>query len=265
MYIEGEIPVTTNSGNNNSGFGNGWEGLIGLALVAGLFDGGFGGGFGGGNRGGFGGYYGGGFVTNDELQMGFFRNDVSDKLDGLNYGIADATFSLNNTITNGFSNVQSALCQGFSGVNLGLTTQGYETRSAITDLGYALKDCCCTTQRAIDGVNYNIATQFGGLNNTICGATRDIIENQNANYRALHDEIVANRIEDKNAQISMLQTKLNNAELRASQQAQSSYLLNELRNGCPVNAQLVCGNQPIPVQYVNACGCNNSCCGCNNF
>ena len=57
MYIEGEIPnvVTSNGNCNNNGFGNGWEGLIGLALVASLFGGGwgFGGGFGGG-RGGYG-------------------------------------------------------------------------------------------------------------------------------------------------------------------------------------------------------------------
>ena len=262
-YIEGEIPVVTTNGNNNNGFGNGWEGLIGLALVAGLFDGGFG--FGGG-RSGFGGYYGGGFVTNDELQMGFFRNDVSDKLDGLNYGIADATFSLNNSITNGFANVQSALCQGFNGINLGITTQGYETRNAITDVGYALKDCCCQQLRASDQINYNIATQFGGLNNTICGATRDIIENQNANYRALHDEIVANKIEAKNERIAELTMQLNRADLRASQEAQNAYLLSELKP-CPKAAYVVQPSQPVTFP-TNCCGnvayanYNNNGCGC---
>ena len=42
-YFDTDLPMV--SGNNNNGFGNGWEGLIGLALVAGLF-GGWGGGFG---------------------------------------------------------------------------------------------------------------------------------------------------------------------------------------------------------------------------
>ena len=87
--------------------------------------------------------------------------------------------------------------------------------------------------------------QTNALQNTLCNSTRDIIDNQNANYRALHDEIVANRIEDKNAQ-------------------KNEYLLNQLRTGCPVNAQLVCGNTPIPVQYIGAgCGCNS--CGSYNF
>ena len=39
--------------------------------------------------------------------------------------------------------------------------------------------------------------------------TTDIIEAVNTNYRALHDEIVANRIEDKNAQIQAQQNEIN--------------------------------------------------------
>ena len=95
--------------------------------------------------------------------------------------------------------------------------------------------------------------------------TRDIIDAVNCNYRALHDEIVANRIEDKNAQITAQQNEINALRLSASQLHQNQTLLNELRNGCPVNAQLVCGNQPIPVQYIGACNpCCNPC-GCGNY
>ena len=53
MYVEGDVPYVANGcyGNNGFGFGNGWEGLIGLALVAGLFGGWGGNGFGFGGRG----------------------------------------------------------------------------------------------------------------------------------------------------------------------------------------------------------------------
>ncbi len=106
--------------------------------------------------------------------------------------------------------------------------------------------------------------QTNALQNTLCNSTRDIIDNQNANYRALHDEIVANRIEDKNAQITAQQNEINALRLASSQAQQNEYLLNQLRTGCPVNAQLVCGNTPIPVQYIGAgCGCNS--CGSYNF
>lgn len=252
---------SNNNGGNGMFGGYGWGEWIWIIVLFALWqNGGF-----GGNQGGYGmnhfyGNYGGGYVTNDELQMGFFRNDVSDKLDGLSYGLSDATFALNNTITNGFAGVQQTLCQGFNGVNTALVTQGYETRGAITDIGYAIKDCCCTTQRAIDGVNYNISTQFGALNNTLCGLGRDIIDNQNANYRALHDEIVANKIEAKNERIAELQDKLYRADLKASQTAQTldlKYYIDKLNpNRCPEPAYIVQPPQPVTFP-TNCCGTVN--------
>ena len=99
-------------------------------------------------RNGFGGN-GGNFGGSDNGYCGFGAPNIYGKLDGITYGISDATFALNNNITSGFNNVQSTLCQGFAGVNNGLTVNGYETRGAITDLGYRLQDCCCKTQQAI--------------------------------------------------------------------------------------------------------------------
>lgn len=261
MYIEGEVPYVAgnNYGNNGFGFGNGWEGLIGLALVAGLF-----GGWGNNGFGGFGGGRSGGIGENYAL-----ITDVATlerKMDDLANGICDSTFALNNTVNNGFFGVQNALCQGFSGVNLALTQQGYETRGAITDLGYALKDCCCQQLRAIDGVNFNIATQFGGLNNTLCNLSRDIIDNQNANYRAIHEELVANKLEAKNDRIAELTMMLNKADLRASQEAQNNFLISKLGPKCPEPAYVVQPSQPVTFP-TNCCGnvayANyNSGCGC---
>ena len=48
--------------------------------------------------------------------------------------------------------------------------------------------------------------------------TRDIVDIVNANYRALHDAIVANRIEDKNAQITAQQNEINALRLKSSQE-----------------------------------------------
>ena len=248
LYVEGDLPVVTTNGNSNGTFGNGWEGLIGLALVAGLFDGGFGGGFGG-NRGGFGGCcYGGGYVTNDELQMGFFRNDVSDKLDGLNYGIADATFALNNTITNGFAGVQNTLCQGFSGVNLGLTTQGYETRNAIDGVSRQLADCCCSIQKEL------LENRYINAKNTC-----DIIRSSENNTRAILDYLTGEKI-------SSLQSENAGLKAQISNDRQSAYIVNALSPKCPQPAYVVqppqevtfptncCGNVAY-ANFNNGCGC----------
>jgi hypothetical protein len=242
-YYEGMIGDIgcCNNGNSNGSFGDGdwiWAFLL-FALLGNGAWGGIGGGYGG--RGGVG--------ENYVLATDFAT--IERKLDGVNNGLCDGFYAQNTNMLNGFAAVQQALCQGFNGIN-----------ASITDVGYSIKDCCCQTQRAIDGVNYNIATQFGGLNTTLCGLGRDIIENQNANYRALHEELVANKIEAKNERIAQLQDQLYRADLRASQAQQSNYITDTIINKlspCPSPSYIVpnpncCYNYGVyPV--------NNGCCG----
>ena len=160
--------------------------------------------------------------------------------------------------------LQNTLCQGFAGINQNIVSQGYENRLGTQLLSSELAKCCCDIREGISGVNYNLATNTCAITNNATMNTRDIIDAINCNYRTLHDEIVKNRIEDKDSQIREQQNEINALRLSASQLHQNQTLLNELRNGCPVNAQLVCGNQPIPVQYIGACNpCNP--CGCNNY
>jgi hypothetical protein len=257
MFIEGEIPnvVTTTGGNNgNGGFmnGDGWWAIILFALIFGYGRNGFGGGFGG---------FGGGSGVGENYILATDFATIERKLDTISNGICDSTFALNNTINTGFFGVQNALCQGFNGINQSISTEFRGLDNRICDLGYALKDCCCQTQRAIDGVNFNLVNQFGSLNNTLCGLGRDIIENQNANYRQIHEELVANKLEAKNDRIAELQDKLYRADLRASQAQQSNYITDTILNKlspCPNPAYIV----PNPnccydynVTRNNGCGC----------
>lgn len=245
----------TGNGNNNNGWGDNGAWWIILFLIFGWGRNGFG-------NGGFGSN---GGVTDGYVLASDFAQ-VDRKLDTISNGICDSTFALNNTITNGFAATQQTLCQGFSGINNAITTNGYETRLGVQnlssqlancccDLKAQIADCCCTTQRGIDGINYNMAMNTSALQQTLCNNTRDIIDNQNANYRALHDEIVANRIEDKNAQIAAQQNEINSLRLAASQERQNAYLINQLKP-CPEPAYIV----PNPNCCYNACGygCNTN-------
>ena len=230
------------TGRNNDGFGdgNGWWVIIFLIFAFGGFGrNGFGGGFGG---------NGGGIGENYVLATDFAT--IERKLDAVNAGICDSTFALNNTVNNGFFGVQNALCQGFNGLNTALLQGNYALSSQ-------LANCCCTVERGIDGINYNMAINTNGIQQTLCNNTRDIIENQNANYRALHDEIVANRIEDKNAQIVAQQNEINALRLAASQEKQNNYLVDQLAPKCPIPAFLTC-NPYTGQTYTNGYGC-----GCN--
>lgn len=197
---------------------------------------------------------------------------VDRKLDTLSNGICDSTFALNNTMTNGFANVQNTLCQGFSGVNQAIVQNGYETRLGVQNLTSQLANCCCdlrqqisdtscATQRGLDGINYNMAMNTNSIQQTLSNNTRDIIESNNANYRALHDEIVANRIEDKNAQIQAQQNEINSLRLAASQERQNSYLIDQLKP-CPSPSYIVPNPNCCYNYGVNGFGYNSSC-GCN--
>ena len=256
MRGEGIVQVMEVGNNGNGGFGgygNGdWAWIIVLFLIFGWGRNGFGGGFGGNGTGGVGENY---ILATD------FAN-LERKLDGINNGICDSTFALNNTINNGFFGVQNSLTQGFSGLNTALLQGNYALSSQLANcccgIERQLADCCCTTQRSIDNVNFNLSQIGCGITNTINNATRDLIDNQNANYRALHDEIVANRIEDKNAQIQAQQNEINALRLKASQEAQNTYLLSELKP-CPSPSYIV-PNPNCCYQYnvapINNC---NSC------
>lgn len=93
---------------------------------------------------------------------------------------------------------------------------------------------------------------------SICNAARDITENQNTNYRQLHDELVAYRMEDKDNTIAELRSQVNALNLSASQSNQNAYLVAQLKTPAPVPAYTV----PNPNGYY---GCQQNCyqsCGC---
>lgn len=229
--------VTGNRNNDGFGEGNGWWILIILFAIFG----GWGNNSYGNNRGNDGG------GTRSVYEGYVLQNDFSQlerKADNIQNGICDSTYALNNTMQNGFANL-----------NLALSNQGYETRNAINSIGSQLASCCCEIKTGMMENRYIDAQNFANLNNTLCGIGRDIVENQNNNYRALHDELVADRIEAKNAQIAELQLKNQQLSFAASQQAQNNYLVSALRPS------------PIPsytVQNPYCCASNISTYACCN-
>ena len=270
-----DVALLTGNRNNNEGFGDGtgawWIIIFLIFAFLGWGNGGFG------NRGN--GSFGSGAADNyvlasdfatlqRQIDSGFDRNGQA--INQVNNGLCDGFYAMNTGMLNGFSGIQNTLCQGFAGVNNAMTQNGYETRLGVQNLSSQLAncccdvktqiaDCCCTTQRGIDGVNYNMAMNTNNIQQTLCNNTRDIIENNNANYRALHDEIVANRIEDKNAQIAAQQNEINALRLKASQEAQNTYLVNQLKP-CPIPAYITCNPYQSYSNYNYGCGCN-----CGNF
>lgn len=238
------MPVVPAGYGNNGMFSDGnWWTIILFALIFGW--GGFGG-FGGGYGCGINTPAGQGYATRADINEGFAFNNLQRDVNSIQNGICDSTYALNNTITNGFSGVQTQ----------------------ISNMGYQLQDCCCQTQRAIDGVNYNIATSTCNLQNTMNNNTRDIIDSQNAGTRAILDFLTQDKIATLTSENQALKFQASqtaqNAYIAANQEAQTAELIRRLGADCPQPAYVVQPPQPVTFS-TNCCGganYANSGCGC---
>ena len=231
----------SNGGYGNNGiFGNDWAWIVILLLF------GYGGrGFGG--FGGFGGGFGGG-----SCGCGSPCATQADLAAGFN----------NSAVLSGINGIDSALCQGFNGINTAILQNGYNTQGAINGLSHQLSDCCCATQRAIDSVKYENATNTCAIQNTIQNTTRDVIENANANSRAILDFLTQDKIATLTAENQSLKfaasQSAQNAFITANQEAQTAELIRRLGRDCPVPAYVVpnpncCYNYAVQ-PTCNTCG-----------
>jgi hypothetical protein len=233
--------VTRNNNCNGSGmFGNDWTWIIILLLF------GYNGfGFGGRGFGGFGGGY-GNPATQADLAAGFNNSAVLSSLNDLKLGQA----GIQQTMCQGFNGVNTTVLQGFNGVERGFC-----------DISHQLSDCCCATQRAIDGVKYEMATQACDTRNAIHNSTRDIIDNANANSRAILDFLTQDKIatltaENQNLKFAASQAQ-QNAYIGATVDSATAELIRRLGRDCPVPAYVV----PNPNCCYNTapnCGCGGS-------
>ena len=237
------MPVAPVYQGNNGGFCNGWGGdwmswLLLFVLFGGWGYGGYGGGFGGG-YGGFNTPNAQGVITRADLNEGFALN-----------GLQNGQTSIKDAVTNGFHGVDTAVCQ-----------LGYNTQQGFNTLASQLASCCCETQSAIQGVRYDIATSAAATQNTIQNTTRDIIDNQNANARAVLDALNQNYIrtlENENQSLKLAASQADqNAVLKAAMDANVAELLRRTGHDCPTAAYVV--QPPTPVTFPNYC---NPCGAC---
>lgn len=196
-YSLGDLAAVTRC-NDNGGFGGDGGGWWALIVLFALF-GGWGGGFGG-----FGGSR-GEAVTEAGLCNAMNFNDLA--------GTVGRGFDQNVQLA---MQAQRDLCEGLSAVT-----------SLISQSRFDAQQCCCETQRAIDGVNYNNAMHASA-----------IMQNDTANTQKILDKLCEN-------ETKALQARVNQLELQAA-------MANVVRY--PSGFTYTAGNSPF-------CGCNSGC-GC---
>lgn len=239
--LAGFLAGQADNGRNNSGFmgGDGWWAIILFAMIFGWGNGGWGN---GGNAGAP--AAGAPWATQADVRAAVDQQTLISKLDQQTYGLADSTYALNNTLNSNFRGVDNAVC-----------TLGYNVQSGFNTLAHQLSDCCCTTQRAIDGVNYNMAKGFCDIGNAMANSTRDILDSQNANTRAILDYLTNDKIDSLRAENQALRFSASqdrqNALLTTAMSAQTNQIIDRVAPypvpSFPVNPPFYYGG--------NGCGC----------
>lgn len=230
--VQATMPVAPVNSSNGS-FGWGGEGswfIIILFLFAFL---GWGNG-GWGNNGNNGGVVDGYVLTSD------FAN-VERKIDSVNQGLCEG-FYQQAQLVNG---TNMAMANGFAQAELSRANQQAALMQQLNAMQMQAANCCCENRAAIAQVRYDMATQACDTRNTVQNATRDIIDANNQNSRAILDFLTQSKLSD-------LQTENQNLKLAASQAAQNNYLISQLRP-CPIPAYTV--QNPYCCNQFSCCGC----------
>lgn len=205
-------------GYDGFGGGNGWWIILFFIVLMGW------------GRNGWGSNGNGGVMDGYTLTSDFAN--IERKLDGVNNGICDGFYAMNTGMLNGFAGVTQAVTSGFSQAELARCNQQAALMQQLNAMQMQAQECCCENRAAIAQVRYDMATQACDTRNTVQNATRDIIDNQNQNSRAILDFLTQSKLSD-------LQAENQGLKLAASQAAQNNYLISQLRP-TPIPAYASC-------------------------
>lgn len=262
MFNSGNVPSVAdiaavtgaNCRNNDGGWGNDWWAVI---IILALF-----GGWGG--RGGLFGNAGSGSgcgcstpATCADLQAGFNNQAVTNKLNGLENGLCSLGYDQLAQM-NGIANT---IQQGNFALQQAINNASVANMQDTNSLSRQLSDCCCENRAAIKDVQYTAALNNNALLQAINTHANTIVQNDNANYRALHDELVSYQMQQKDDVIAELRSQVQALNLGVSQRNQNDYLIDRLQP-CAKPAYFVPNPNCCytPQQYAQFAGA--SCSGC---
>ena len=206
---------------------------------------------------GYGMGFGGGYPTEAVLQRALDTQTIISKLDGNTQGLCDGFYAQSNAI-NGLG---TTIMQTAAQAELAECNRQAILMQQLHQMGYNQQDCCCQIKSAIGDVKYQMAADTCDIKTSIRDVGRDIIDNQNANYRGLMDFMVQSKME-------ALQAENQTLKLEKSQAAQNGYIdaignsiVARLQQPQPVPSYQVPAPYPYCVPQTGGCDCGgNRCC-----
>lgn len=208
-----------NNGRNNGDFGG--DGIWAIILIIALC-----GGFNNGNGGLFGNGCSNGTTTalDASLQRGFDNQSVINKLNGLESGVCNlgyAQLDQTNGITNAVTQTGNSIQQSLQNLLVSLMQQGFAQTTQ-------QQQCCCSIENLLQQANYNRQADTCAITTAIAQMGQAIMQNDNANYRQLHDENVSIQMQAKDDRIAQLTAALSRCDNRADNAEQTAQILNFL-------------------------------------
>lgn len=203
---------------------------------------------------GWGGNNGGGFVP---YMQNCVQNDVQS---GFNQ----------QAVMSGIAGLQTSVANGFANAEVNECNRAMAMQNNFAQLGLAGVQGFNNVVSGISDLKYTVATENCADRQAVSDGLRDIIANNTANTNAISmainngiqsikDDLCADRIAAKDAQIQALTNQLNMATLAASQTAQTAQL-QQYGNQLAQNVIQTCCPKPVPAYLT----CNpNGGCGCN--
>lgn len=131
-------------------------------------------------------------------------------------------------------------------INQNISTTGFGIQNALTQMGIAnmqdtnalsrqLADCCCENRQSIAQVWYDMATDACAIKTAIHEVGQQIVQNDNANFRALSDRLTQQEIDRLKAQLADKDLLINQLNLGISQRNQTENIVSQLKGNCGCN------------------------------
>lgn len=171
-------------------------------------------------------------------------------------------------VMNGINGIQTTVANGFAGAEISRANNMTNLLQAINGLAMGQQNCCCENRAAIADLKYTVATEACADRAEVSNGVRDIQDSIVNGIQTVLTQMCNDKIDAKNEKIAELQTQLNMASLRESQNSQTAAIL---ANNAAQTAALeqYLNPAPIPayvVQNPNCCtGQTFGGCGCGSF
>lgn len=139
-------------------------------------------------------------------------------------------------VMGGLNGLSTAISTGFANAEVSRCNAQANTLQAMNGLAMSLQNCCCENRAGLADLKYTVATEACADRTAVNDGIRDVlaanaantqslINSTNAGFTSIMDKICQLELDAKNQQITQLQSQLNEANRRASQNDQTAQIL----------------------------------------